>query len=498
MPKLEISYNNNVARVRSSYPYIDDDMDTLLTYWVKGFNFMPMYKRRDKHGHRLWDGKNHIYNREFQTFPAGLLKRVVKHFELRDFSVVLYDHSEAPEPWHELTEVTYEGPERVTQGAARQKAREEHRGTFEAATGWGKTNLMAMNIADAPVPALCLFHRNELALGAAERFRETLRFKHTTSPIGYIGAGKWEPGLITCASFPTLVAMLAKDKEGTMRWLEQFGQLHVDECHHVPAKTLQHLLDATRGAHWRFGYSATPGKDGDIGAVMEIESWLGPIIYSYGVAKAIAAGILTPPLIYMVDHGFDDLPNHDDKGFYEGTFNEEYKLGIAENKARNHLVAAHAELCAVHELPTLVLVQQLEQGRMIQRYITDVPTRFVHGSSSQTERREALDDLASGRLPLLIASSIFDEGVDVPAIGALSVAGGYKASHKTLQKIGRGLRKSEGKDHVLCFDYWDAHGEHLEKQSRSRAKTYKDSKFNLKFVTPAELKEMMAQESFYA
>jgi superfamily II DNA or RNA helicase len=44
-------------------------------------------------------------------------------------------------------------------------------------------------------------------------------------------------------------------------------------------------------------------------------------------------------------------------------------------------------------------------------------TGFIFGNHEQTERKEALRDLASGKLQALIGSTILDVGVDVPALG---------------------------------------------------------------------------------
>lgn len=490
MPQIDIIYDNNWARARSEYPFLAADMDDILSYWVKGFQWMESYKRKK------WDGKKHLYRAKDDTFPAGLVPYVKAHFEERDFRVNVDDRRVRPATTHELQDGVDTGPElRESQGEALDAAIRHTRGTFSAATGWGKTNLMSAIIKEDQVPALCLFHRNELAQGTMQRFRDTIKFPHAQDPFGFIGGGTWNPGLITCASFPTLVAMLASDKKGTMEWLAQFPALHVDECHHVPAKTLQHLLDATRGAFYRYGYSATPDK-GEKSTRLELEAWIGPVIYEYGVNRAIQAGILTPPMIYMINPDYPDLPDHDREGHYIGTFNDEYKAGIAEYKPRNHLIAKHIEEAAKHGLPTLALVQHLEQGRQLQRFV-EAEARFIHGSHTTDERRAALDDLAAGRLPVLIASSIFDEGVDVPAIGALSVAGGYKAEHKTLQRVGRGLRASPGKEKVLVFDYWDGHAEHLEAHSRSRLRTYRKNNLDVAVVTPAELEKRMTMKGFW-
>ena len=146
-----------------------------------------------------------------------------------------------------------------------------------------------------------------------------------------------------------------------------------------------------------------------------------------------------------------------------------------------------------------MLLQHLSQGRNILRYIEqgDGYAEFYHGSHPTSARNRALKRLGQGRLPILISSVIFEERVDIPAIGCLVLAGGYRAQHKTLQRVGRGLRAAEGKSHVVVIDFLDRHSERLEKHSRSRLAAYRKAGFEVEILPPAALWEKMAQRGFW-
>ncbi len=56
---------------------------------------------------------------------------------------------------------------------------------------------------------------------------------------------------------------------------------------------------------------------------------------------------------------------------------------------------------------------------------------------------------------IIIATSIFDEGIDIPHLETLIIAGGGKSAIKTTQRIGRVLRKFPGKSKAMVHDFAD-------------------------------------------
>ena len=72
-------------------------------------------------------------------------------------------------------------------------------------------------------------------------------------------------------------------------------------------------------------------------------------------------------------------------------------------------------------------------------------------------------------------STIFDEGVDIPEVNVLIIAAGGKSEVKTIQRIGRGLRKKKVGG-VLVFDFKDA-SKFLDRHSIDRIKVYQKEGF---------------------
>jgi superfamily II DNA or RNA helicase len=98
----------------------------------------------------------------------------------------------------------------------------------------------------------------------------------------------------------------------------------------------------------------------------------------------------------------------------------------------------------------------------------DGPTEDVYDISVDKYHNFAL---SSG---VFCHNSILDEGVDVPNIDVLILAGGGKSSINTLQRVGRGLRKGGNIDKLYVVDTLDFQQYHLLKHSLQRLDDYKN------------------------
>lgn len=119
---------------------------------------------------------------------------------------------------------------------------------------------------------------------------------------------------------------------------------------------------------------------------------------------------------------------------------------------------------------------------------------YINGQDS-TERRQRLTKLlVEGKLDVLIASTILDEGFDAPAIEFLILAGGGKAGHRQLQRIGRGQRVSEGKRNLFVLDFEDE-GTYLTKHVKERVKAYERAEqYNVVRLSRDEFEELISEE----
>ncbi len=513
-----IAYNEVWAKLHSDDPGVVDATYRLLRFRPDGYRFMPRFKNGS------WDGYMSLYGRRAGTFPGGLLDRAVARLRDLGVDVTTEDRSQVPHTEPLLADGTNLKELRPYQVEACDLAVEARRGVFNAATGVGKTEIMAEMIRRLGCRSLIIVASRDLAWQTIERFEgserepQTLSFPH--APVdalyGIVGDDTYKSGLVTAALFQTLVRRLmpvclrcggmgeltdktCDKKKGARRcggeldftesdavreWLATFDALHLDECHRATAKTWWPVVNAIP-AYWRFGYSATPFKSDPI-TELKLVGATGDIFYSFPAKDAIEQGYLTKPFVVTVDPQFEYM--HEDE---DTTWMDSYRDGIVDHVKRCRVIAEIAKGTSEGwSVPTLIMVQWNEHGRNIKRALREIDVRaeFINGNATTAQRLKVLRAMADGRLNCVIATTIFDEGVNVPAIGALILAGGGKAQHKVIQRIGRGLRLVEGKKYLAVFDLWDSHGDkYLLGHSRQRLAAVKDAGFPHEKLTPSEV-----------
>src|SRR5690606_33635843 len=82
-----------------------------------------------------------------------------------------------------------------------------------------------------------------------------------------------------------------------------------------------------------------------------------------------------------------------------------------------------------------------------------IAARAVSANSTATELDDALHDQPSGEIQVLFSVDLFNEGVDVPAVDVLLMLRPTESATVFLQQLGRGLRRSPGKDVLTVLDF---------------------------------------------
>jgi len=93
----------------------------------------------------------------------------------------------------------------------------------------------------------------------------------------------------------------------------------------------------------------------------------------------------------------------------------------------------------------------------------------VFGENNSTERKAAINALENKEINFLVASTIFDVGVDIPSVNLVIIAGAGKAEVAARQRIGRGLRaKKEGPNVTFILDFADDSNYMLDRHYKER------------------------------
>ena len=104
----------------------------------------------------------------------------------------------------------------------------------------------------------------------------------------------------------------------------------------------------------------------------------------------------------------------------------------------------------------LVLFHTIKHGDVLYDQLKkSVSTGLLSGKDSAKQRDKIKDELESGKIKCLVASKIFDIGVDLPILSGLVIAGAGKSSVRALQRIGRVIRPYKGKKMAAIVDFYD-------------------------------------------
>lgn len=418
-----------------------------------GYQFMPRFKDR------TWDGYVRLY--KDSRFPTGLLPHVREALLNMDNPPEIqaaFDKNE-PRPSLDNAEAKPDMLSGITlrdyQLDAIRRLLANTRGVAKMATNSGKTEVIAALAKLIPGRCLVLTTKRELLHQTAERLSVRLQ-----EPVGKIGDGQRHIERVTVGMIQTLV--------NDVRMVSYpLSCVMFDECHHLPSKQSQEVMMGLP-AHYRYGFSGTPLHYDDLSDMVLIGA-TGPIIVEVTNTDLIEAGVSAMPYVDMYQ-----VNNADD---FTESWQNAYTKYIVHNKKRNRMIIDLVQQAQAKA--TLILVDRLDHGRILQEALPG--SIFAHGGLPTEERKAILDRLRHGNGACVVATPIFDEGVDVPSVDLLVLAAGGETHIRLLQRIGRGMRRKDSNVlHVV--DFIDNTNKYLLSHSKSRAELYEQEGFAVRVV----------------
>lgn len=145
------------------------------------------------------------------------------------------------------------------------------------------------------------------------------------------------------------------------------------------------------------------------------------------------------------------------------------EIGIVNNTARNEAAIVAARK---HTEPTLILVNQVEHAKWFAETLPNAVACF--SKMGKKKRATALQDFRDGKVQRLVATSLADEGLDLPMASVLILVSGGRSEAKTIQRTGRVLRRHEGKGTAVIYDFSDLQHQLMAKHSRKRREIYEE------------------------
>ena len=239
--------------------------------------------------------------------------------------------------------------------------------------------------------------------------------------------------------------------------------LIVDECHRAASEENRKSMTGS----WRstLGLSATPERQYDDFFETVLEPALGGIIIDYDYNQAYEDGVISDFNLsnYKVEFTPEEAEAYSDYTrsiISERRFLERHGLSTSEKLERLLMLRASVSKNAELRLPVAVgLIQAVVPRKTILFHESidhieamaivlsemGIDCRTYHSKLSPMRARESLSLFVDNSIEVLLTCRALDEGFDLPDIEVGIVASMTKSPRQRIQRLGRLLRRVEGK-----------------------------------------------------
>lgn len=329
-------------------------------------------------------------------------------------------------------------------------------GMLRLPTGSGKTTIGCARVAEVGTRTLVLAHTKDIVQQWADRAEEEI----PGIDVGLIQGDNYSIGHLTVATMQTVRDRFLRDED----FWRQFGCLIIDEDHHAANESYSWITNVCP-AYFRYGFSASNKRSDGRQRLRRIQ--IGPVIYRMPFKSQV------PIEVQPVFSNF--------RSRFNATRYTKLIQELVQDEERNALVARLAQEQVAAGATVVVLSRQIKHlGNIADNFGEEMDGRFavITGHMSGRKRKEMLDALREGSLSCVLATQLFEEGVDVPRLSCVVLA--FPGTDiTTLQKVGRVSRRFEGKERSLVIDVVDAHVAVLARQYAQRKAWYKGANLRM-------------------
>ncbi|WP_218143000.1 TOTE conflict system archaeo-eukaryotic primase domain-containing protein [Nitrosomonas marina] len=340
-------------------------------------------------------------------------------------------------------------------------------GVLSATTGFGKTVLAAHIIAKRKRNTMILVHRKQLLEQWVARLQTFLDLEHIN--VGQIGGGKRKPtGQIDIALIQSLVRKGEVDD-----CVADYGQLIVDECHHLSAVSFEAVARQSK-AKYVLGLTATPiRKDGQQPIIF---MQCGPIRHHVDAKKQAKKR----PFSHFVVPRYTEfrLPLSLTEQYERPPIQTVY-AELANNSARNEMIVSDVVSALKDGRSPIILTERKEHVAFFADCLSGFSKHIITlqggmGKKAHKQMLEEFESIGDHEERILIATGRYiGEGFDDARLDALFLAMPISWKGTLAQYAGRLHRIHHNKTKVQVYDYIDHQVPVLQRMSEKRMSGYR-------------------------
>ena len=475
MDTVAVAKKDDVYLWVSSEPYVIREMSDYFTFDVPSAKFQPSYKMG------AWDGKIRLLNYKDHTIYAGLIDHIRNFCQERGY---IFNYDGEGDENFSLVEGkqfvnTLDLPlePRDYQMEAFVSAVRKRRMLLLSPTGSGKSLIIYLlirwymeqhdrkHLIIVPSTSLVAQMRKDFrsyGFDAGSNIHEIMsgRDKVTEKPI-------------VISTWQSLFKM-------PKSYFDQFGTVIVDECHGVKAKSITGIMTKMVNTPYRFGTTGT--LDGTLTNKLVIEGLLGGVRKVTATANLIENKVLADFTVKAI------VLKHQERVASNLKYQEEVDY-LVSNESRNKFIK---NLVLSLKGNTLVLFNYVDKHgvplfKMIKEACDeDRKCFFVYGGTDLDTRENVRAIVETEKNAIIIASSgVYSQGINIKRLHNVVFTHPGKSRVRTLQSIGRALRRVDDEEATL-YDIVDdlTNGRQTKnfslKHYQERYSIYKSEKFKVK------------------
>jgi superfamily II DNA or RNA helicase len=330
-------------------------------------------------------------------------------------------------------------------------------GVIVAPAGSGKTIVGLKIIAEKKQSALIITHRKQIADQWIERIETFLGIPK--NEIGKIGQGKTKIGKqITVAMIQSLSKEL--EKSDTVKLLNAFGTIILDECHHIPAETFRNTISKLQ-TFYLYGLTATPFRKYNDSKLIFIH--LGEVIAEI---KSDEISTTKKPKIIIRNTELDVPFNSKTDKF------ETVSKILVHDSTRNKAILEDVINELKSDKKAIIITERKEHIDSLYQYLKQsYEVITLSGEDSESSKNSKWKLLKEGNYQVLITTGqFFGEGTDLQNANCLFLVYPFSFEGKLIQYIGR-VQRSEITPTI--YDYRDSKIDYLNKMFLKRNVYYR-------------------------
>jgi len=391
----------------------------------------------------------------YLCLPRGCFDEAIEILNKQDIQIEVDDKRQ---PGKKLKGLSFKGELRADQKTAVKVMGKYDAGVLHAPTAFGKTVTAIGLIHKRKVNTLILVHSRQLL----DQWKERLSMFLDCVEIGVIGGGKRKAtGKIDVATYQSLINRTDNTVDSSVF---EYGQVIVDECHHISAPNYERLLNEIH-AKYVLGVTATPQRQDGHQPIIFMHA--GPIRHTVVSSKQnqFEQWVITTLIPHLPP---EDISNPESRPHIADVYR-----WLMESEGRNQRIVDDVAMAVNEGRNPILLTERREHVQLLCDLLRDKGVSFtvLRGGMKVKERKEAMESLDESQV-LIATGKYIGEGFDLPKLDTLFLALPISWKGSLAQYAGRIHRKSEGKDKVVIYDYVDSELPMLQRMFQKRQKGY--------------------------